>query len=229
MRRTIFTILGTVLVIALIAGGFFGYRFYDSSAHYVSSENALVLGDIVHVATMNPGRVDTINVEVGDSVRQGETLATVDVPVASGLGLSIGGNGPIQGTMVSTALVSPLTGVVVAKRTTVGDSVTAGQPVVSVVDLGKLWVVANVDESQINRVAVGQPVDVHVDMLDKNFKGTVIAITPATASTFFAPPASSATSDFTKVGQLVPVKIALDYADSILFPGASAEVSIKVS
>jgi multidrug resistance efflux pump len=138
---------------------------------------------------------------------------------------------PAGGTLATTDLTSPLSGVVIARRTTAGSVVPALQPVVSVVDLGKLWVTANVDESKIAKVKIGQPADVHVDTLDKTFTGHVTAIIPASAATFSnAPqPASNNTGDFTKVAQLVPVRIAVDYAGSMLMPGTSAEVDIRVS
>jgi multidrug resistance efflux pump len=100
--------------------------------------------------------------------------------------------------------------------------------VLQVVDLGKLWVTANVDEGKISRVNVGQPVDVHVDALGKDFKGTVMAITPASAATFSLLPQNNAAGNYTKVTQRVPVKIAVDYAGNMLFPGTSAEVNIQV-
>ncbi len=213
----------------MLVCAFLGYRFVDSSVHYVSTDNALVRGDVVQVAPMNGGRLASLNVDVGDAVKQGQTLATVDVAVNSALGLAGGGSGPAQGTVVTTELVAPLSGVVVAKRSAVGDTVAALQPVLSIVDLSKLWVTANVDEGSIARVKVGQPVDVHVDTLNRDFSGRVVAITPASAAVVQSAPPNNATSDYARVGQLVPVKIALDYAGSLLMPGTSAEVEIRVS
>jgi len=77
-------------------------------------------------------------------------------------------------------------------------------------------------------VHVGQPVDVHVDTLDKTFKGKVTAIAPASAAVLTNTDLKNATADFTRVGQLVPVNIAVDYAGSTLLPGTSAEVDIRV-
>ena len=227
MRRKLIiggvALLGVVIIIGLV----FGYRAYDSSAHFVSTDNALVQGDIVQVAPMAGGRVAAINVDVGDNVRQGQTLATIDVPVPASGGA---GASTLTG-LATTDLVSPLNGIVIARRSAAGSVVSALQPVISVVDLGKLWVTANVDEGTISRVKVGDPADVHVDTLDKTFEGRVLSITPASAASLLAggPSASNATSDVTKVGQLVPVRISLDYAGSVLMPGTSAEVDIRVS
>jgi membrane fusion protein, multidrug efflux system len=85
-----------------------------------------------------------------------------------------------------------------------------------------------VDEAQINRISIGQPADVHVDTLGKTLRGTVVAITPASAATFSLLPQNNASGNYTKVTQRVPVKITVDYAGDLLFPGTSAEVTIKV-
>ncbi|MFI5270226.1 MAG: HlyD family secretion protein, partial [Chloroflexota bacterium] len=86
----------------------------------------------------------------------------------------------------------------------------------------------NVDEAEIKRISVGQAADVQVDTLGKTLKGTVAAITPASAATFSLLPQNNTSGNYTKVTQRVPVKIAVDYAGNILFPGTSAEVTIKV-
>ena len=104
-----------------------------------------------------------------------------------------------------------------------------GQPLLTVIDVGRLWVTANISETDVRRVTIGQSASVHVDLLDATFTGKVIAITPATAAIFFPPQLSNATGDYTKVVQLVPVKIAIDYAGATLIPGASAEVTIQVA
>lgn len=225
-RRDLFVGAGSLVGVLLLV---FGFRFYYTSQHYVSTDNALVSGDLVQIAPSNGGRVTSVKVDVGDVVKQNQGLASVEVPAPSSLGLAGGASGPVQGTRITADLVSPVDGVVVAKSAAVGDVVSPGQPVLSVVDLGKLWVTANVDEAQINRVNVGQPVDVHVDALGKSLKGTVMAITPASAATFSLLPQNNASGNYTKVTQRVPVKIAVNYAGNVLFPGTSAEVTIRVS
>src|SRR5581483_883022 len=170
---------GAVLVIAAVLG----FRMYYNGQHFVSTDNALVSGDMVQVSSTSAGRVSNVQVEIGDGGKKGQPVASVDVPVPSSLGLALT-TGPTQGTQVPNQLTSPVDGVVVAKPANVGEMVSPGQPVLTIVDLGKLWVTANIDEAQINRVNIGQPVDVHVDMLGRDFKGQVMAITPASAATF---------------------------------------------
>jgi multidrug resistance efflux pump len=215
---------GAVLIIA----GVLGFRMYYNGQHFVSTDNALITGDMVQVSSTNPGRISSEQVDVGDVVKKDQPMATVDVPVTSNLGLALA-TGPTQGTQVPNQLTSPVNGVVVAKPANIGEMVLPGQPVLTVVDLGKLWVTANVDESQINRINIGQPAEVHVDMLGRAFKGQVMAITPASAATFSLLPQNNASGNYTKITQRVPVKIAMDYAGQTLFPGTSVEVKISVS
>ncbi len=212
---------------AVILLGVFTFRYAYNSQRYVSTDNALINGDLVAVSPVNGGRLSGIAVDVGDVVTKGQALAMVDVPAPSTLGLSAS-SGPTQGTQLSSQLTAPVNGVVVAKPATPGEMVAPGQPVLTVVDLGKLWVTANIDEGQINRVNIGQAASVHVDMLGKDFKGEVVAITPASAATFSLLPQNNASGNFTKLTQRVPVKIGVDYAGATLFPGTSVEVKIKV-
>lgn len=223
MRRLILIGSGAVVLALLIV---FGSRYWYTNQHFVSTDNAQVSGDLTQVSSTNAGRVASVGVDVGDVVKRGQAVASVAVSMPSTLGLS--GGGPVQGTNITTDLVSPVDGVVVAKPASVGDLVSPGQPVLQVVDLGKLWVTANIDEGQISRIDVGQTVAVHVDALNKDFKGTVMAITPASAATFSLLPQNNASGNYTKVTQRVPVKIAVDYAGNTLFPGTSAEVTITV-
>jgi multidrug resistance efflux pump len=107
--------------------------------------------------------------------------------------------------------------------------VAAGQTIVSIVDPSRLWVSANIDETSIDRIRVGQPVDVHVDALNTNVAGRVEAITPATASSFSPLPSTNSSGTFTKVTQLIPVRVAVDLGNRPALLGTSVEVKIKVS
>lgn len=89
---------------------------------------------------------------------------------------------------------------------------------------------ANIDENKIDEVRPGQIVEVTVDSLGGTvLKGKVEGISPATASNFSLLPASNTSANFTKVSQVVPVKITLDNTDGLtVIPGSSAEVKIAV-
>jgi membrane fusion protein (multidrug efflux system) len=124
---------------------------------------------------------------------------------------------------------SPLDGVVLSVPSTPGATVQAGQPLVMIVDPSQLWVNANIEETNVSRLKVGDPVSVHVDALGTDVAGRVESITPATAGTFSILPTSNTSGNFTKITQLVPVRIALNLGNQPALLGSSVEVRIKVA
>ena len=111
----------------------------------------------------------------------------------------------------------------------IGDNVNTNQTLFTVVDTRRLWVVANVEETRVAHVRPGQLVEVYVDALDRTLEGMVEAITPATTSTFALLPQQNTAGSFTKIVQLVPVRIGLrDADDTRLIVGASARVRIHL-
>jgi len=124
---------------------------------------------------------------------------------------------------------APFDGVIVATPSAVGSTVAVGQPVVTMVDPTQLWVNANIEETNIARVKVGQPVTVHVDALGSDLPGKVDVITPATSATFSILPTSNSSGNFTKVTQLVPVRISVNLGGHQPLLGANVAVKIKVA
>jgi membrane fusion protein, multidrug efflux system len=135
---------------------------------------------------------------------------------------------------LSYATISaPIDGVVSKRTVNVGDFVTAGQPLMAVVDQKNIWVTANLKETQMTNVRIGQPVSIKVDAFPhQTFRGTVQSISPATGSTFALIPPDNATGNYTKVVQRVPVRIAIDQSSDpsrLLRQGLSAVVTIDTS
>jgi membrane fusion protein (multidrug efflux system) len=86
-----------------------------------------------------------------------------------------------------------------------------------------------VEETNLGRVKVGQHVEVHVDALNADLAGRVDAITPATAASFSQLPTNNSSGNFTKITQLVPVRIAVNLSNRPVLLGSSAEVKIRVA
>jgi multidrug resistance efflux pump len=78
-------------------------------------------------------------------------------------------------------------------------------------------------------VRVGQPVSVHVDALNSDVPGKVLSVTPATAATFSLIPTSNTSGNFTKVTQLVPVRVGVNLGNQPMLLGANVEVKIHVA
>ncbi|MCL4370908.1 MAG: HlyD family efflux transporter periplasmic adaptor subunit [Chloroflexi bacterium] len=228
-RKLPWRILLPILLLFAAGASLVGYNYFEDQANYVSTDNAQIAGSLVQVGSMNAGQVDSLNVDVGDSVEKDQVIGTVLLP--STMSMSQSGTprlGFVGGENQRAEVRAPIAGVVVARQANVGDSVAVGQPMVTIVDPGKLWVQAQIEETKVGRVKVGQPVDVKVDSLGKTIQGKVTAVNRASSATFSLLPSSNATGNFTKVTQLVPVKIALDYGDLPLVLGSSVEVHIRV-
>jgi multidrug resistance efflux pump len=228
-RRRLLFLLPILLVVLAVAATM-GYRYWYDSTYFISTDNAAITGDLVQVGSLNAGRIVATRADVGRPVQAGQEIAVVAMPQE--IGSTATGAGPKMGVTGTTdtlvPVYSPLSGVVAARMGYVGGTVAAGQPIYALVDPTQVWVRANVEESSAWRLAVGQPVEIHVDALNRDFTGRVDAITPASAATFSLLPSNNASGNFTKVTQYVPVKIVVDTGGAVLPLGTSAEVRIHV-
>jgi membrane fusion protein (multidrug efflux system) len=131
-----------------------------------------------------------------------------------------------------TVVSAPITGIVAMKNIDVGKYVQSGQTLLSLVK-EDTWVVANFKETQIKKMAVGQPVEIKVDAYPgKVFKGHVESLQPGTGSVFSLLPPENATGNFVKVVQRIPVKIIIDTPfdpDHPLWPGMSVVPNVDLS
>ena len=128
-----------------------------------------------------------------------------------------------------TKIVAPRDGLASKKSVVVGQMVSFGQAVVQIVPLDDVWVTANFKETQLNKMRMGQPVDVEIDAYSGlKLHGTVLSFSGATGARFSLLPPENATGNFTKVVQRIPVRIHLDAIpqDRPLRPGMSAEVTV---
>ncbi|AVJ28588.1 efflux RND transporter periplasmic adaptor subunit [Achromobacter spanius] len=114
--------------------------------------------------------------------------------------------------LARTKVPAPVGGVVTKRGVQVGQRVAAGAPLMSVVPLDQLWVTANLKESQLRHVRIGQPVKLTTDLYGGNvvYHGRVLGQDAGTGSAFSLLPAQNATGNWIKVVQRVPVRIALD-------------------
>jgi multidrug resistance efflux pump len=218
-----------IVIVVLIVGGLVAFRYVRDQQLYVSTDNAQVDGAIVQVGSINAGRVSSVSVDVGSPVQQGEQIASIELP--SNVGVTSGGTPVLnfQGTQDQEASVrSSLSGVVVERNANPGDTIAQGQAIIGVVDPHQLWVQALVDENQVHRLALGDYADVHSDDLAMTLPGRVVAINRASAASFSPLPSTDTSGNFTKVTQLVPVKIVVQYGNLPLVLGSSVEVTIHV-
>jgi membrane fusion protein (multidrug efflux system) len=99
---------------------------------------------------------------------------------------------------------------VASRKPDLGDYVTAGSPVMSIVADQDVWVEANFKETDLTHVRPGQAASVEVDTYpDRDWPAIVESISQATGAQFSVLPPQNATGNWVKVVQRIPVRIAL--------------------
>ena len=107
-----------------------------------------------------------------------------------------------------TKIVAPITGIVSNKSVAVGENLSVGQSLMTIVPLTDLWVTANFKETQLKEMHKDQEVDIEVDALGgRKFTGKVGEIGGATGSSLSLFPPENATGNYVKVVQRIPVRI----------------------
>ena len=113
------------------------------------------------------------------------------------------------------------------ERLQLGNMAVQGLAMVTVVRSGDTWIEANYKETDLRKMAPGQPVEVKIDAYSGNLCGHVASIGRGTGSEFSVLPAQNATGNWVKVTQRVPVRIAIDCKPTRpLLAGLSAKVTV---
>ena len=173
--RLLIALLALLGIVAVAAT--FGYRYWQDQQMYVSTDNALITGALVQVGGLNAGRVSQISVDIGDTVQKNQVVANIALPSTTGTTPNGQPRLDYRGTDDALAPVrAPMDGVVAARSANLGDTVTAGQSLLTIIDPAQLWVMAQIEETKVGRLKVGQPVQVTVDTLDRVVPGKVAAI-----------------------------------------------------
>lgn len=125
---------------------------------------------------------------------------------------------------------APATGTITNMRLQPGEYVEEGRPVFSLITIGNSWVEANLKETDLTHVRVGQQATVRVDAYpDRVFEAEVASISPATGAEFAVLPPQNATGNWVKVVQRLPVKLLLrDVEESGLPLRAGMTVSVSI-
>jgi membrane fusion protein (multidrug efflux system) len=127
--------------------------------------------------------------------------------------------------LANTVIRAAVRGVVGNKQVQVGRYVQPGTQLLGLVPLADAYVVANFKETQLDRMRVGQRVEMEVDSYPgRVVRGRVDSLSPASGAQFALLPPDNATGNFTKVVQRIPVKIVVDAGSPLageLRPGMS--------
>lgn len=111
-----------------------------------------------------------------------------------------------------------------------GEYVAAGQRLMLIHDPDKIWIEANVKETDIRNFDVGSTAHIVVDAYpDLEITGKVVRVGQAATSQFALLPNPNPSGNFTKITQRLPVKIAVDQVKGgLLRPGMMVEVDIVI-
>jgi len=124
---------------------------------------------------------------------------------------------------------SRIEGVVDKVFVDVGEYVTPAQRLAIIHDPKTIWVEANVKETDVRKLKIGQPVEISVDAFpDLDINGTVDAIGNSTTSEFALLPTPNPSGNFTKITQRLPVRIKVRQEKGLLRPGMMVEVNIDI-
>ena len=130
----------------------------------------------------------------------------------------------------STTIRASIDGRIGDKSVRVGQFVSQGTRMMSVVPVQAIYIIANFKETQLGLMRRGQPARISVDALPGiDLKGHVESVSPGTGAQFSLIPPQNATGNFTKIVQRVPVRIAIDAgaaARRVIVPGMSAAVRV---
>jgi multidrug resistance efflux pump len=129
----------------------------------------------------------------------------------------------------NTRILAPRDGQLGQVTVRQGAFVNAGAQLTALVP-DQMWIIANLKETQMANVRIGQPVRFTVDALNNApLHGHVERISPAAGSEFSVITADNATGNYVKIAQRIPVRIAVDPNQELarrLRPGMSVVVSI---
>jgi membrane fusion protein (multidrug efflux system) len=128
-----------------------------------------------------------------------------------------------------TQILAPIDGTVGERSVQVGNYVSPGTTLMTVVPLDQVYIEANYREVDLRHVRSGQPVTIHLDAYNIDLRGSVDSIPPASGASFAPIAPNNATGNFTKIVQRLPVKIVVSSEQSLaklLRVGLSVETTI---
>ncbi|MDW3988041.1 HlyD family efflux transporter periplasmic adaptor subunit [Staphylococcus saprophyticus] len=212
MKKMVLINIVTIVVLVII--GVVGFHFYNQATGFVSTDSAKVDGEQIKISAPASGEIKSFDVKNNEKLNKGDKVAEIAAKGEDGQSQNMDVKMPQDGTIVKTDGME-------------GSMAQAGTPIAYAYNLDDSYITANVDEKDIADVEEGKDVNVKLDGEDAELKGKVEEVGKATASSFSMMPSSNTDGNYTKVSQVVPVKISLDSKPSKnVVPGMNAEVKI---
>jgi len=202
-------IFGVVIVLILLGGGAFAAYTILTGQRTISTGNARVTTDLIYIAANMPGYLERFNVHSGMNVEAGQIL------------------GWLQG---GESFRSPVDGIIVNTSAVQGQQIRPMEPLAIIADVNNMHIQANIYESDVQQIRIGQPVSVTLDgVRGHTFAGYVRYISRITELELVGGAIMVQTGTFRRITHTVPIQIAItDDVDLSLFLGTNARVSIPV-
>lgn len=214
LKRSTRIALIVILTVALVAAAGFAASYFINARNYVSTDNALVDGNKIQINAPASGTLVDWSATLGTVLHQDQAVGRIKIQ-----------DGFTQPLMVIHA---PADGTVAEDDGLLGSFVNAGTQLAVAYDMSKIYVTANVDETDLKAVRVGQAVDMYVDAYPHTrLTGHIRQITRGAASQFSLFPQNNSQGNFQKVTQVIPVKISIENQQGLdLAPGMNVTVYI---
>ena len=149
----------------------------------MQAEAALTASEAAHAqAQSDADRYESLLKSNAVSRQEYERTATAVKSTAAELRRAREAINEMQATLDFATIRSPMEGIVVDKKVDVGDLVTPGQTLATLLDPNRMQLVASVRESLAHRLQTGQNIDVQIEALNKQCTGTVSEIVPEAQS-----------------------------------------------
>jgi multidrug resistance efflux pump len=206
-----------ILVIAVLAAAALSAYYIVNTSSYITTDNAQIDGSQISINAPATGTLIDWRGQQGTSLHKNAPVGRIEIQ-----------GGFVQPQMVIRA---PADGVVAVNNGVEGSFVTAGTQLAIAYDSADVFVTARVKETDIDKVQIGQAVDISVDAFpNDHLTGRVAEVKTGAAGVFSLFPQSNTSGNFQKVTQVIPVKIVIDDLKGLpLVPGMNVTVKIHRS
>jgi len=203
-------ILVLAVTLVLASGAGIGFYFIWQGANYFVTDNARVTTTLITITPPAPGILERFTIYEGRYIDENEILGWVEN---------------------SEAMRSPIDALVIHTSAVQNQVVSGMEPIAVIADINNLHIQANVEETDIARIRVGQPAIVTIDTFgSRQFTGYVREVGHVTAAELTGNAMFFTTGGtFTRVTHLIPVEINLvDDINLASLIGVNARVRIPL-
>ncbi len=111
-----------------------------------------------------------------------------------------------------TTVRAPESGYVARRSVQLGQRISSGTPLLTIIPLNQVWVDANFREGDLKDMRIGQSARLTADFYGSSvtFSARVVGLAPGTGAAFSLLPPQEASGNWIKIVQRVPVRLAID-------------------